>query len=34
MVAGKSILEFEDGNVSNAIKGIWNRVEQYLKDGS
>jgi MinD superfamily P-loop ATPase len=34
MVAGKSIVEFADGDVSNAIKGIWNRVEQYLKDGS
>jgi MinD superfamily P-loop ATPase len=32
MVAGKSIVEFADGDVSNAIKGIWNRIEHYLKD--
>jgi len=34
MVAGKSIVEFADGDVSKAIKGIWDRVEQYLKDES
>jgi MinD superfamily P-loop ATPase len=34
MVAGKSIVEFADGHVSEAIAGIWNRVEHYLKDGS
>lgn len=31
MVAGKSIVEFSDGKVSNAIKGIWHKVEQTLK---
>jgi MinD superfamily P-loop ATPase len=34
MVAGKSIVEFADGSVSEAIKGIWDRVERYLKDRS
>jgi MinD superfamily P-loop ATPase len=34
MVAGKSIVEFADGDVSKAIKGIWDRVEHYLKDKS
>jgi MinD superfamily P-loop ATPase len=31
MVAGKSIVEFSDDKVSNAIKGIWHKVEQTLK---
>jgi MinD superfamily P-loop ATPase len=34
MVAGKSIVEFADGNVSEAIRGIWHSVERYLKDRS
>jgi hypothetical protein len=34
MVAGKSIVEFADGDVSSAIKGIWNRVEHHLKNRS
>lgn len=34
MVAGKSIVEFADGEVSHAIKGIWNTVEHHLKDRS
>ena len=32
MVAGKSIVEFSDGKVSDAVKEIWNNVEQFLKD--
>ena len=32
MVAGKSIVEFSDGRVSDAIKDIWHRVEGFLKD--
>jgi len=32
MVAGKSIVEFSDGKVTNAIKEIWHKVEQILKD--
>lgn len=31
MVAGKSVVEFSDGSVSNAIKGIWHKVEHILK---
>ena len=31
MVAGKSIVEFSDGSVSNAIKGIWHKVGHILK---
>ncbi len=31
MVAGKSVVEFTDGSVFNAIKGIWHKVEQTLK---
>ena len=31
MVAGKSIIEFSDGKVSDAIKEIWHKVEQILK---
>lgn len=34
MVAGKSIVEFADGDVSKAIEGIWNRVEHCMKDRS
>jgi len=34
MVAGKSIVEFADGDASKAIEGIWNRVEHYMKDRS
>lgn len=34
MVAGESIIEFADGDVSKAIKGIWDRVEHYLEDRS
>ena len=32
MVAGKSIVEFSDGKVSDAIKGIWHKIEHFLKD--
>jgi len=32
MVAGKSIVEFSDGRVSDAIKDIWHKVEQLLRD--
>ncbi len=32
MVAGKSVIEFSDGKVSHAIKGIWHKIEQILKD--
>ena len=32
MVAGKSIVEFSDGKVSDAIKKIWHEVEGFLKD--
>ena len=32
MVAGKSIVEFSDGKVSDAIKKIWHEVEDFLKD--
>lgn len=32
MVAGKSIVEFSDGKVSNAIKEIWHKVEEFLRD--
>ena len=32
MVAGKSIVEFSDGKVSDAIKEIWRKVEGFLKD--
>jgi len=32
MVAGKSIVEFSDGKVSDAIKVIWHKVEQLLRD--
>jgi len=31
MVAGKSIVEFSDGRVSDAIRAIWHKVEHYLK---
>ena len=31
MVAGKSIVEFSDGRVSDAIKDIWHKVEHFLK---
>jgi len=31
MVAGKSIVEFPDGRVSDAIRAIWHKVEHYLK---
>jgi hypothetical protein len=34
MIAGKSIVEFSDGNVSWAVKEIWHEVEDHLKDGS
>ena len=30
MVAGKSIVEFSDGKVSDAIKDIWHKVEHFL----
>lgn len=33
MVAGQSIVEFSDGGVSEAIRQIWRRVEEFLKDG-
>jgi len=32
MVAGKSIVEFSDGKVSDAIKEIWHKVEDLLRD--
>ena len=32
MVAAKSIVEFSDGRVSDAIKEIWHRLEHFLKD--
>ena len=32
MVAGKSIVEFSDGRVSDAIKNIWHKVEDLLRD--
>jgi MinD superfamily P-loop ATPase len=32
MVAGKSIVEFSDGRVSDAIKDIWHKVEDLLRD--
>jgi len=32
MVAGKSIVEFSDGRVSDAIRDIWHKVEQLLRD--
>jgi MinD superfamily P-loop ATPase len=32
MVAGKSTVEFSDGKVSDAIKEIWRKVEEFLKD--
>lgn len=31
MVAGKSIVEFSDGKVSDAVKEIWDKVERILK---
>lgn len=31
MVAEKSIIEFSNGKVSDAIKGIWQKVDQILK---
>lgn len=31
MVTGKSIIEFSDGKVSNAIEGICHKVEHILK---
>jgi MinD superfamily P-loop ATPase len=31
MVAGKSIVEFSNGNVANAMKEIWHRVEETLE---
>lgn len=31
IVARKSIVEFSDGSVSNAINGIWHKVEHILK---
>jgi MinD superfamily P-loop ATPase len=34
MVAGKSVVEFSDGKVSDAIKGLWRRVEDFLFDGT
>jgi len=32
MVASQSIVEFSDGHVSKAIRKIWHKVEQFLKD--
>jgi MinD superfamily P-loop ATPase len=32
MVAGQSIVEFSDGSVSEAIRQIWRRVEDFLRD--
>ena len=32
MVAGKSIVEFSDGKVSDAIKEIWHKIEHFLKE--
>jgi len=32
MVAGKSIVEFSNGRVSEAIKEIWHKVEEFLRD--
>jgi MinD superfamily P-loop ATPase len=32
MVAGKSIVEFSDGKVSDAIKEIWHKVEDLFRD--
>jgi MinD superfamily P-loop ATPase len=32
MVASQSIVEFSDGNVSKAIREIWHKVEDFLKD--
>lgn len=32
MVADKSIVEFSDGKVSDAVKGVWHKVERFLKD--
>jgi MinD superfamily P-loop ATPase len=32
MVAGKSMVEFSDGKVSEAIREIWHKIEQFLKD--
>ena len=32
MVAGKSMVEFSDGKVSKAIREIWHKIEQFLKD--
>jgi MinD superfamily P-loop ATPase len=32
MVAGKSIVEFSDGKVSDAIKEIWRKVEKFIRD--
>jgi MinD superfamily P-loop ATPase len=31
MVAGKSIVEFSDGSVSDAIKDIWHKVEEFIR---
>jgi len=32
MVAGKGVVEFSDGKVSNAIKAIWQKVERFLAE--
>ena len=32
MVAGKSVVEFSDSKVSDAIREIWHKIEQFLKD--
>jgi MinD superfamily P-loop ATPase len=32
MVAGQSIVEFSDGGVSEAIRQVWRRVEDFLRD--
>ncbi|MBN1841023.1 MAG: ATP-binding protein [Deltaproteobacteria bacterium] len=34
MVAGKSVVEFSDGKVSDAVKELWRRVEDFLFDGT
>jgi MinD superfamily P-loop ATPase len=32
MVAGKSIVEFSDGKVSDAIKEVWQKIEDFIKN--
>jgi MinD superfamily P-loop ATPase len=34
MVAGKSIVDFSDGEAAQAIRKIWEKVEKFLKEGT